>query len=217
MKSKIKVMLIEDHPEYRDLIETALNEQADMELCGKFGAAEIALRSLQDKSSQHLPDLILLDLHLPGMNGIESIPWITKYAPKTKVIILTRHNREAEILEAISSGASGYLLKGASIDQITEGIRIVMRGGASLDPTVAMLLLDKLSKKTSSPTSGINLTEREHEVLTLLSQGLIKKEMASKLGITTRTVDAHIAHVYEKLHVNNAPAAIDQAHRKGLL
>jgi DNA-binding NarL/FixJ family response regulator len=216
MKKQINVMLVEDNPEYREGIEIALEAVPDITLSSQFGTAEIALRNLEHAPVKEIPDLVLLDLNLPGLAGVDALPWFKKYSPKTPIIILTQSNREADVLAAISAGASGYLLKSSTRDQIIDAIRLVMQGGAPIDPQVARYILEKLRGEPQKETEESALSEREIEVLTLLGEGLLKKEIANRLSISAHTVDNHIRHIYEKLHVPNAPAAINKAHRLGI-
>ncbi|MDF7826812.1 response regulator transcription factor [Pontiellaceae bacterium B12227] len=216
MKQKIAVMLVEDNPEYREVINLALEDEADIDLISQFGTSEIALRSLQDMSTRRVPDMVLLDLRLPGMDGLDSLPYFKSALPDAKIMILTQSDDESDVLRAISRGASGYLLKSSKLDQITDGIRSVMAGGASLDSGVARFILDTLQNNMPKDEVENMLTPRELEILTLLGEGLVKKEIAVKLGISYTTVDTHVAHIYEKLEVRNAPSAINKAHRIGL-
>ncbi|MEI6891832.1 MAG: response regulator transcription factor [Pontiella sp.] len=214
MTTKIQIMLIEDHPKYRAVIEMAMKSEQDMFLNSMFGAAEIALRNI--KQGKNKPDLILLDLNLPGMNGLEAIPLILALIPETKIIILTQSNHEADVLSAIQQGADGYLLKKSTISQIKEAIRTVMAGGASLDGNVAQFILHKIQKKMLSVPSEKSLSERELEILTLLSTGLLKKEISEQLDISYGSVATYIRRIYKKLKVLNAAAAVGKAHRLGL-
>ncbi|MFC1764828.1 response regulator [Planctomycetota bacterium] len=216
MKGEISIMLVEDHPEYREAVELALRKEPDMELTSQFGTAERALRSLQNDNQDKGTDIILLDLNLPGMDGLEALPLFSSAKPNIKIIVLTQSDRETDILRAISLGASGYLLKSATLRQITEGIRGVHSGGASLDANVAKLIIKSL--RTKLPTDEIKqvLTEREMDVLTLLAEGYVKKEIAERLSISKTTVVTHVSHIYNKLNVTNAPAAINKAYRMGI-
>ncbi len=210
-------MLVEDNPEYRHVIEIALKRDPGMELVSKIGTAERALAVLQDMSTRTPPDLILLDLNLPGMNGLEAIPLFKEYAPETEIIILTQSDKEADILCAISQGISGYLLKSATIKEIKDGIQTVMDGGSSLDPNVARFILNTAKTKLSKQAQGKSLSNRELEILTLLAEGLVKKEIAARLSISSHTVITHIRRIYEKLNATNAPSAVNKAYRMGIL
>ena len=216
MKNPIKLMLIEDNPEFRKVLRLALMRDAAIELTSEFGTAEIALRSLHNGSVPGSPDVILLDLRLPGMGGLDALPHFTITAPQAKVIVLTQSDCEADVLRAIALGAAGYLLKSSTITQIKEGIRTVIDGGASLDPGVARFLLKTLQARLPKTSIDETLSERELQILALLGEGLVKKEIADRLGITYPTVDSHVQHIYEKLQVHNAPAAINIAHRLGI-
>lgn len=217
MKENIRIMLVEDHPGYREVIERAIKRVSHFDLISQYGTAEIALRSVQATTNPDTPDLILLDLNLPGMSGLEAIPWFKKYLPKVEIIILTQSDKESDVMAAISAGAGGYLLKSATVKQIREAIETVAEGGASLDPNVARYILDKLKGVPVTDENQRSLSDRELEILNLLSDGLVKKEIADKLGISVSTVAYHVRHIYEKLNVVNAPAAVAKAFRSGIL
>lgn len=210
-------MLIEDHAGYREVITRALGRTANIALISQYGTAEIALREIQNEKPNEHPDLILLDLNLPGISGLEAIPWLRKYCPQSKIIILTQSNKESDVLDAISKGASGYLLKSATAVQIKESIEGVYNGGASLDPNVAKFILNTLRNRPTGAPPEKTLSAREMEVLTLLGEGLLKKEIANRLNIGFATVAYHIKHIYEKLEVQNAAAAVAKGYRSGLL
>lgn len=212
MISKLRIMLIEDSPAYRKGIACALEKQSDMELVGEFGTAEIALRSM----STEKPDLILLDLNLPGMSGLDSIPSIKVQAPKAKIIILTQSDKEADVIQAIELGASDYLLKASSIGQLIESIQHVRNGGATLDPSLARYILNALKQKKESTKSESSLSKRELEILKLIAEGFAQKQIAAELSISIYTVTEHIHNIYDKLNVPNAPAAVAKAYRAGL-
>ncbi len=217
MQKTIRVLMVEDHPDYREGIHFALETISDIDLYLTFGTAERALQSVQDAAPHLKPDVILLDLNLPGMSGIESIPWFKEYSPESHVLILSQSENESDILEATSAGASGYLLKNASLDEITDGIRTVLAGGASLDGTIAKFILSKIRNQAKPSEDSTALSEREMEVLVLIGEGLLKKEISGELKISVPTVATHVRHIYEKLGVQNAPAAITKAFRSGIL
>jgi two-component system, NarL family, nitrate/nitrite response regulator NarL len=217
MCQKIRIIIVEDHPEYREIVEFALNKEPDMELIGQYGTSERALRGFRDRHSMKKPDIILLDLHLPGISGLESIPYFSTEFPDARIIVLTQSDREDDVLKAIMLGASGYLLKSCTIRQLTDGIRTVSEGGASLDVKLAKFVLKTLKSKLHSFEVEQLLTVREMEVLALLAEGRAKKEIADQLHISLSTVVSHVAHIYEKLNAPNAPSAIAKAFQLGLL
>ncbi|MGB0242277.1 MAG: response regulator [Verrucomicrobiales bacterium] len=217
MNQKTRVVLVEDHPEYRETVQLALKRTSDLTLVGEFGTAERALRSLQRQWGEQQPDLILLDLALPGMGGLEALPQFLSVLPEVRIIVLTQSEREQDVLRAIALGASGYLLKSSRVKQITDGIRTVVEGGASLDADVAGVILDTLRTKLPKDEAADLLSPRELEVLSLIAQGLLRKQIADQLGIATSTVVTHIAHIYEKLNVQNAPEAVAKAFSTGIL
>jgi len=215
--STTRIILVEDNPEYRRVIKRALDMAPNMELIAKFGTAEQAIRELESSAGLRQADLLLLDLNLPRASGLEALPWFKKACPELKVIILTQSDQPADILNAIHGGVSGYLLKSSTISQIRDGIQAVMNGGASLDSNVANLILDTLQKNLAPQSSQQILSDRERDVLVLLGDGYVKKEIAEKLSISSHTVATHVRHIYEKLDVVNAPSAISAAYKKGLI
>ena len=210
-------MLVEDHPEYREVIELALLDQPDMQLISQVGSAERALQILQNQLDDNVPDLVLLDLNLPGTSGLEALPLLRSCCPKASVIILTQSDDESDVLRAIQLGATGYLLKSSTVNQIVEAIRTVAQGGALLGSGVAKHILQTLKLRIPLEELQDALSQRELEILTLLGEGHLKKEIASQLGISVATVATYIRRIYEKLDVQNAPAAISKAYRAGIL
>lgn len=196
----------------------ALEREEDLELIAEFGTADRALRRLQDSTGRLNPDVLLLDLHLPGIGGLEAIPHFMKLNPDVRIIVLTQSDREEDVVKAISLGAAGYLLKSATVRQITDGIRAVKKGGAALDARIANCVLNLLkSKMPLGGEEGSPITERELEVLRLMAKGLPKKMIADQLSISPNTVVTHVTHIYEKLNAPNAPSAIAKAFRMGIL
>ena len=213
--STIRIMLVEDNTGYREVVALAITEQNDMTLSGQFGTTEIALRELGATPASEQPDILLLDLRLPGMNGLAAIPLFHAAAPATRIIVLSQSDDPHDITQAITAGVSGYLLKQASLNELTDGIRTVASGGASLDKDVARYILKTMQQPVIAEEDL--LSEREQEVLKLLAEGLAKKEIAARLELSYSTVDSHVTRIYEKLDVRNAPAAVGKAFRTGLL
>ena len=216
MTMPIRVMLVEDNEEYRNVIQFAVKREDDLELFSQFGTAEMAISSLDKIRSKLYPQVILLDLRLPGMSGLESIPHFKERLPEVKIIVLSQSNAEADVVHSITLGASGYLLKSSTVQQVTDAIRNVMKGGATLDPAVAQYLIKSMRDRPKPPGTKKLLSTRESEVLELLADGLQKREIAEQLHISYPTVDAHVRHIYEKLDVKNAPSAVRTAYRMGI-
>ena len=217
MQNNINLMLVEDHPEYRETLEFVLGKEEDIKLNCQFGSAEQALRSLQDGSLSQIPDIILLDLNLPGMTGLEAMPWLKKYAPEVKIIILSQSDKHADVLCAVQQGASGYLLKSCTMAEITEGIRTVYDGGATLEPSLARFILRTLQPQLPKEIKEFEITQRELEVLSLIGEGMTQKEISNQLKISIYTVTDHLKHIYDKLGVSNAPQAISKGYKTGIL
>lgn len=213
MSKSIRIVMVEDHPEYREGIALALETEPDIQLADQFGMAEQALKVLEHDTTT---DVVLLDLNLPEMSGLEAIPWIKKYCPKVKIIILSQSDNETNILKAIHLGADGYLLKESTLDEIISSIRTVVKGGASLDPRVAQFILNTIQTKVPEANLDPLLSVRELEILRLLSKGLMKKDISERLDIGITTVATHVRRIYEKLDVVNAPAAISKAYKTGI-
>lgn len=217
MRKKITLMLVEDSHEYRHVIQFAFEDDPTMELVSMFGTAELALRSLRNEATRIVPDVVLLDLNLPGISGLEALPELARVIPESKILILTQSECEADVLGAIRLGAGGYLLKSTSVQELRSGIQTVMNGGASVDPKMALYLLSRFRDELGHADEDITLSEREAEILALISEGLARKEIAEQLNISPKTVANHIAHIFEKLNVPNSPAAINKAYQMGIL
>jgi len=217
MKKIIKVMLVEDHPEYRETLAFVLGKEKGMELVSQFGNAELALRSLRDAPRDRQPDVVLLDLNLPGISGLEALPGFSEDAPQANVIILSQSDREADILRAVQQGASGYLLKSVTMNEITQGIRTVHNGGATLESGLAQFILQTLQPKLPKAPDEMPISPRELEVLALIAEGLPQKQIGDALQISAYTVTDHLKQIYKRLNVVNAPQAISEAYKTGIL
>lgn len=218
MSSPTLVILVEDNPEYRNVLKMAFEFDDDIDLIGIYGSGEHALRAMEPKSKKALnPDILLLDLNLPEMSGLDAMQWFRNYLPNAAIIVITQSDAESDVLSAIRKGASGYLLKSSTVQQIKDAIQTVKNGGAQLDSKVAKHIMAQVQQAPEADASQVALSTREMEVLALLADGLVKKEIAVKLGISFFTVSTHIRHVYDKLNVLNAPAAVSIAYQTGLL
>lgn len=217
MKDIISITIIEDHIAYRNVIERSLEKVQNLVVVSRYGTAEIALRDFENHKITEKPDIILLDLNLPGMSGLEAIPWIRDYLPKAKIIILSQSDNESDVVDAISKGATGYLLKSAKASEIIAAIQTVIDGGATLDSGVASYIIDRIIKDQKQTTISNPLSDRELAVLKLLSEGMLKKEISEELKVSVATVAFHVKNIFQKLDVSNAPAAVGKAYKKGIL
>ena len=211
----IAVWLIEDHDDFRSTVARLIDRIKDVHCPRNFASCEEALDAL---ASEPKPQIILSDIGLPGMNGIEGIRKIKALSPETHIIMLTVHDDHDKIFEAICAGASGYLLKNSSRQTITSAIQDVLNGGAAMHPRVAKLVLEMFSRQSVTPRKNdYGLSPREKEVLELMVQGLIKKEIADKLSLSFFTVDHLLRSIYDKLHVHTRGGAVAKAVRERLL
>ncbi len=212
MSETIGLLIVDDHPVVRDGLVAILGTQPDFAITGQAASGETALALFESLQ----PDVILLDLEMPGMDGVEVIRHLRALQPAVKIVVFTAFDTDERILSALQAGAKGYLLKGAPRSELFEAIRIVHRGGSLLQPVVASRLLNQLSE-TGDDALAEELTPRESEVLQLLAQGKPNKEIAAELVITERTVKFHISSILAKLGATNRTEAVTIALQQGLV
>ena len=206
------VWLIEDNDAFRRALERVVSQSDGLNCPRSFSSCEEALKAL---ASEAAPDVILLDVGLPGMSGIEGIRHIKATAPATQVIMLTMFDDHDKVFKSICAGASGYLLKTAPPEKITEAIEEVLAGGAPMNAQVARSVLDMFAR-LAAPQADYGLTSREKEVLELMVRGLTKKEIASRLSLSYHTIDTHLRNIYQKLHVHTRTGAVAKALKEKL-
>jgi DNA-binding NarL/FixJ family response regulator len=207
------VWIIEDNDAYRRTTRTLLNECRDMTCERTFSSCEEALEALQAGTA---PDVFLVDVALPGINGIEGIKRIKAIAPDAQALVLTVFDDDDKIFRAICAGASGYLLKTAGIDEIITSVREVLAGGAPMTGSIAKRTLQMFTKFAPKENSS-QLTPKEKKVLELLAADYGKKQIADALEMSFYTVDAHLRHIYKKLHVHSSAGAVAKALKDGLI
>ncbi len=207
------IWIIEDNVVFREALSRALGTAPGLAPPQAFVSAEAALAAL---SNQPAPDLFLLDVGLPGIDGLSAIPQLRAAAPAAAVVVLTVFVEEEKIFQALCSGASGYLEKSASIADILAAIDEIRAGGAPMTPQVARRVLQMFAR-FSPPTTNYGLTSREKDILQLMIEGLVKKQIASRLGVSIHTVDTHMRRIYDKLHVNTCTAAVAKAVKERLV
>lgn len=212
MTETIRVFLVDDHAIVRKGIHALITTEPGMEVVGEADNGQDAVRLVGNLK----PDVILMDLIMPKMDGIEAISQITRENHQARILALTSFAEDDKLFPAIKAGALGYLLKDVSPQQLLQAIRDVYRGVASLDPAVALKLINEINRPSDLPTSEQPLTEREVEILKRVAQGLTNQEIADALHISERTVRNHVGNILHKLHLANRTQAALYALREGL-
>jgi DNA-binding NarL/FixJ family response regulator len=221
----IHVAVVEDDPRYRESLTTLLSHVPGFALSGTFAAPQPALAEVDaaTRLGRQVPwSLVLMDVELPGMSGIEATRKLKAAAPEVAVVVLTVFEEPATILQAICAGADGYLLKRTPADELLAQLRAVVAGGSPLTSEVARKVLGLLRANAPAPIPALaptrlQLTDREHEVLKGLVQGMSYKQIADGIGISLDTVRTHIRSVYRKLQVHSVAEAVVRAIREGLV
>jgi DNA-binding NarL/FixJ family response regulator len=222
---ELRIAVVEDDPRFRASIEALLSHADGFRLAGSFGTAQAFLAEAERRASAAEPswDLVLMDLQLPGIDGIEAMRRLKRLDASVPVVVLTVFEEPATILDAICSGADGYLLKRTSAPEILEQLRSVTLGGAPLTSRVARTVLELLRSETPAAGGGrapgagaLNLTDRERDVLRGLVDGFSYKQVAAELRISTETVRSHVKGIYRKLQVHNVAEAVSRAVRERL-
>ncbi len=215
MAEPIRVWLIEDHKTYGGRLAKALNRLEGITCSPHFTACEDAFAALPSETPPHV---LLLDVGLPGINGIDALARLRHLAPETAIVILTVFEEDDKIFRAICAGASGYLLKTANTEDIAAAIRSAATGGSPINPTIARRVLEMFSKaSTNAPQKDYGLTAREKEILQLLVQGHSTKKAAAQLHISYHTAEGYVREIYEKLQVNSRSGVVAKALKEGLV
>lgn len=206
----IRIVVADDHPVVRDGLVAVLSTQPDFSVVGEAADGPAALAEVAALQ----PDVLLLDLEMPGLDGVAVLQQLNQTNATVRVLVFTAFDTDERILGAIQAGAQGYLLKGAPRDELFRAIRILHVGGSTLQPIIASRLMRRVQ---TPPAEASPLTEREIEVLRLIAQGLPNKSIAEQLGISGRTVKFHVSSLLAKLHANNRTEAVTLARGRGLL
>ncbi|WP_288448422.1 response regulator transcription factor [Chryseobacterium endophyticum] len=203
---KITIAIVEDEKNYNNALKKVIDYQDDMKVVAQFFDGREALQQLSDLS----PDVVMMDIQLQDMLGIEIIEKLKQQMPSTQFIMCTSFEDDEKIFNSLKAGAMGYLVKGESMDKILSSIRDAYNGGAPMSFSIARKVLSHFERKLPQIQGFNELTEREKEILELLSQGLLYKEIADKKFISIDTVKKHVGNIYRKLHVNNKVEAINK-------
>jgi DNA-binding NarL/FixJ family response regulator len=212
VEREIRILLADDHVVLREATAELLDHQPDMHVVGQAGTGEetvVLARAL-------CPDVIVLDIAMPRLDGLSATQQIVAECPVIKILVLTAHDDEEHVIPLLKAGATGYLSKTVGLNELLEAIRATSHGESVLPPSVASVVVRHLSGKIPDVLAD-NLTSREQQVLNLLSEGLSNHQMALRLGLSVRTVEAHLTHIYAKLGVGSRTEAVLQAQRRGLL
>jgi DNA-binding NarL/FixJ family response regulator len=209
---KMKIAIFEDNQKFRESLEFVIVTSNDMELCGSFEDTNRLLQRIEALQ----PDVVLMDINIPGKNGIEAVKEIKEHFPKVNVCMQTVFEDADKIFASLCNGASGYILKNTPPEKIIQAIREVAEGGSFFTPSVAKKVLNNFQQQ---PQQGefVQLTEKEKEVLKHLVDGLSYKMIADKVNLSFHTIHTHLRHIYEKLHVNSKGEAVSKAIKNRLV
>jgi DNA-binding NarL/FixJ family response regulator len=213
MANSIRILVADDHPVVRDGLVAILSTQPDFEVVGEAGTGPEAI----ERAQQLQPEVMLLDLEMPGADGVEVLRQLQAANLAVRVIVFTAFDTDERILGAVQAGAQGYLLKGAPRQELFQAVRVVHAGGSLLQPVVASKLLRQVSQPNHHNAAISDLTPREMEVLHLLAQGRLNKEIAAQLVISERTVKFHVSSIMGKLGAGNRTEVVSLAAQQGLI
>jgi DNA-binding NarL/FixJ family response regulator len=212
--NRVRVLLVDDHTLVRAGIRGLLQELPDVEVVGEAGDGHEALEQCEALS----PDLVLLDVSMPKLNGLDAAARMATLADRPKVIVLSMHNSEEYVLRALRAGCAGYLLKRSAVSELEVAIRAVARGETYLSPAVSKQVVDDYLGRTGGVSGPLDaLTPRQREILQLVAEGHTSKDIAQRLGLSFKTVEAHRAQIMERLDLHDLPALVRFAVRVGLV
>lgn len=215
--SKIRVLLADDHTIVRQGLRALLDSQEDIEVVGEAEDGRQAF----EKTKELIPDIVIIDITMPNLNGIEATRQIKKLNPEIKVLVLTVHDNEEYIHQILQAGASGYLLKESAVTDLVSAINAVKKGGIFLSPAISKVVVKDYIRHAEEGTGDFDslniLTNREREVLQLIAEGRTNREVAHLLKLSVKTVDVHRSHIMEKLNIHDVTGLVKYSIRKGLI
>jgi DNA-binding NarL/FixJ family response regulator len=204
----IRLLLVDDHPVFRDGLRGVFADDPDFEVVGEAANGAEAVARVE----RHGADVVLMDLRMPEMGGVEAIRRLRETAPSVRVLVLTTYDTDSDVLPAIEAGAIGYLLKDAPRDELIRAVRAAFKGESVLSPAVARRLMGQVRRPPPEA-----LSQRELKVLQLIADGATNREAAARLFVSEATIKTHLLHIYDKLGVRDRAAAVGEAYRRGLL
>ena len=203
---KIKIIIVEDDTEIREWVTSVIKSADDLEVEAVFKDAETFIIHYP----QFYPDIVIMDIQLPGISGIDCVRQLKPLNPKVQYMIFTVFEEDNKVFESLHAGATGYILKNFPPDKITEALRDLYRGGSPMSSIIARKIIGTFSSESEKNSNYNNLSKREKEILSLLAKGYRYKEIADQLSISIETVRTHIRNIYEKLHVQSRTEAINK-------
>lgn len=213
MAQPIRVLVVDDHAIVREGICALLARREDMQVVGEAADGKHAIEAVLRLK----PDVVLMDIAMPGMNGLEATREIHARSPLTRILVLTQHENKEYILPLLHAGAVGYITKDARANELTTAIRTVYEHGAYLQPSITSALVNAIAESAKASQPSPMLTEREIQIVQLIAEGLINREIADRLRISVKTVDTHRSNIMEKLGVHNTAELIKYAIRAGIV
>ena len=202
----IRTSIVEDDPTIRETLRSLFSFEEGFELFTAHSTAEDALVRLGGTC----PEVVVMDINLPGASGIDCVRQLSQRCKRTQFLMYTVHDDDHRVFEALKAGANGYILKSSTPDEILQAVRELHAGGSPMSAHVARRVVAHLRPQQAGGVSGAGLTEREQQILSLLAEGLLYKEIGERLGITVGTIKQHIHRMYEKLHVQNRTEAVNR-------
>jgi len=214
MSDSITVLLVDDHAIVRQGVRAFLETQSDISVVGEVGSGEDAIRL----AAQHVPDVILMDLIMPGMDGVEATRLVKQISPRSQIVVLTSYHEDEHIFPALKAGALSYILKDISAEELASAVRKAAAGEAVLHPRVAARVIKELQGVRGDKVNPFTeLSERELEVLKLIADGMSNSEMAAKLFLSEKTIKGHVSNILSKLHLVDRTQAAVYAWREGVV
>ena len=209
----IRILIVDDHTVVRDGLSAMLGREDDFEVVGE---AQNGLEGVE-KATMLKPDVVLMDLRMPELDGVEAMRRIGEQKPEINFLVLTTFDTAEYIYDAIEAGAKGCLLKDASREELFKAVRAVSRGDSLIDPSVAARVLNRFAQLSRESAPQELLSERERQVLDLLAKGSANKEIAASLSLSESTIKTHVANIFQKLEVNDRTSAVTQALQRGII
>ena len=214
MSEPIRILLVDDHKIVRQGVRAFLDAHEGIDVIGEAGSGAEAVKMVEER----VPDVVLMDLIMPGMDGVEATRLAKNISPRTQIVVLTSYHEDEHIFPALQAGALSYILKDVEMDELAEAVFKASRGEATLHPQVASRVIQELhGRKKDENTLDVDLTKREIEILKVIAQGMSNSEIAEKFVISTYTVKGHVSNILNKLHLADRTQAAVYAWQQGVV